>query len=93
MSFGLHLGWAIEAAMGSYFKIDVSYMSPNVINTSKLQKATQYYSLPLLITGQLYDNFGSETQGLCRQIDRTTLKESEDVLNIYTCDLLSCFIE
>jgi len=30
MSFGLHLGWAIEGAIGSYFKIDVSYLSPNV---------------------------------------------------------------
>lgn len=39
MAFGLHLGWAIEAAIGSYFKIDVSYMSPNVITTNKLMKA------------------------------------------------------
>ena len=30
MHFGLHLGWAIEGAIGSKFKIDASYLSPNV---------------------------------------------------------------
>jgi hypothetical protein len=30
MGFGLHVGWAIEGAIGSTFKIDASYISPNV---------------------------------------------------------------
>lgn len=30
MGFGLHVGWAIEGAIGSDFKIDASYLSPNV---------------------------------------------------------------
>lgn len=30
MGFGLHQGWAIEGAIGSDFKIDASYLSPNV---------------------------------------------------------------
>ena len=29
LSFGLHAGWAIEGAVGSEFKIDASYVSPN----------------------------------------------------------------
>ena len=28
MGFGLHIGWAIEGAIGSKFKIDASYLSP-----------------------------------------------------------------
>jgi len=30
MGFGIHVGWAIEGAIGSDFKIDASYLSPNV---------------------------------------------------------------
>lgn len=30
IGFGLHIGWAIEGAIGSAFKIDASYLSPNV---------------------------------------------------------------
>ena len=40
MGFGLHQGWAIEGAIGSYFKIDASYLSPNVNMASRLEMAT-----------------------------------------------------
>ena len=36
MGFGLHVGWAIEGAIGSQFKIDASYLSPNVNMASRL---------------------------------------------------------
>merc|ERR1712096_313583 len=35
MGFGLHLGWAIEGPIGSEFKIDASYLSPNVNMSSR----------------------------------------------------------
>lgn len=41
MGFGLHTGWAIEGAIGSRFKIDASYLSPNVNISSRLEMATQ----------------------------------------------------
>ena len=36
MGFGLHTGWAIEGAIGSDFKIDASYLSPNVNLASRI---------------------------------------------------------
>ena len=36
MGFGLHSGWAIEGAIGSEYKIDASYLSPNVNMASRL---------------------------------------------------------
>lgn len=30
MGFGLHVGWAIEGSIGSFYKIDASYLSPHV---------------------------------------------------------------
>jgi class 3 adenylate cyclase len=41
MGFGLHKGWAIEGAIGSFFKIDASYLSPHVNMSSRLEAATK----------------------------------------------------
>ena len=54
MGFGLHQGWAIEGALGSFYKIDASYLSPNVNMASKLEEETKTYETPVLITGDLH---------------------------------------
>jgi class 3 adenylate cyclase len=41
MGFGLHVGWAIEGAIGSIYKIDASYLSPNVNMAARLEAATK----------------------------------------------------
>ena len=41
MGFGLHVGYAIEGAIGSFYKIDASYLSPNVNMASRLEAATK----------------------------------------------------
>ena len=38
---GLHMGYAIEGAIGSYYKIDASYLSPNVNMAARLEGATK----------------------------------------------------
>ena len=55
MGFGLHVGWAIEGAIGSYYKIDASYLSPNVNMASRLEGATKQFGVPVLISGELRD--------------------------------------
>lgn len=37
IGYGLHVGWAIEGAIGSDFKIDASYLSPHVTLTQRIQ--------------------------------------------------------
>jgi len=54
LGFGLHIGWAIEGAIGSEFKIDASYLSPDVNMANILEAATKEYGTPLLFTGNLY---------------------------------------
>lgn len=41
MGFGLHWGWAIEGAIGSEYKVDASYLSPNVNMASRMEAATK----------------------------------------------------
>lgn len=36
MGFGLHMGWAIEGPIGSEYKIDASYLGPDVNMASRL---------------------------------------------------------
>ena len=43
MGFGIHQGWAIEGAIGSFFKIDASYLSPNVNMAARLEAATKQF--------------------------------------------------
>jgi class 3 adenylate cyclase len=66
MGFGLHTGWAIEGAIGSDFKIDASYLSPNVNLASRMQAATVQYGLPILISGELFKILTKKTQSLMR---------------------------
>ena len=37
MGFGLHCGFGIEGSIGSIYKIDASYLSPNVNMASRLE--------------------------------------------------------
>ena len=61
IGFGLHVGWAIEGAIGSDFKIDASYLSPNVKISDTLEACTKAYGVPLLLSGDLYDILTVET--------------------------------
>ncbi|EGR34324.1 hypothetical protein IMG5_016400 [Ichthyophthirius multifiliis] len=87
MGFGLHIGWAIEGAIGSQFKIDASYLSPNVNMASRLETATKQYGVPLLISSDLYDVFSDTMQILARNIDKVTVKGSTRPIGLYTIDL------
>jgi len=87
MGFGLHVGWAIEGAIGSEFKVDASYLSPHVNTASRLEAATKVYGVPLLVSGKLAELFSKETKSRLRQVDRVTIKGSKDPLSLYTCDV------
>ena len=62
MGFGLHLGWGIEGAIGSTYKIDASYLSPNVNISARLEAATKQYGVYILISGELFDMCSVEVQ-------------------------------
>ena len=87
MGFGLHLGWAIEGSIGSDYKIDASYLSPNVNIASRLEAATKQYGVPLLISEALYEFLSYKMKEICRRIDYVTMKGSNIPINLYTVDL------
>lgn len=87
MGFGLHLGWAIEGAIGSSYKIDASYLSPNVNMAARLEAATRQYGVSILISGPLFDYLSDDVKEICRLIDIVTVKGSIEPVKFYTVDL------
>jgi len=66
LGLGLHLGYAIEGAIGSYYKIDASYLSSNVKMAERLEGATKHFGVPLLISGALHRYCSRKTKSQCR---------------------------
>ena len=87
MGFGLHQGWAIEGAIGSFFKVDASYLSPNVNMAARLEAATKQFGTPLLISGSLRDLMSTQFQKVLREIDTVTVKGSIKPVRLFTIDL------
>jgi len=87
MGFGLHCGWAIEGAIGSEFKIDASYLSPNVNVASRLEAATMQFNVWILISHFMINLCSQELAVICRLIDHVTVKGSKQPVRLYTLDL------
>jgi len=69
------------------FKIDASYLSPNVNMASRLEAATKQYGVPILVSGALYDIFTDNIKMLCREIDTVTVKGSIQPVRLFTVDV------
>jgi class 3 adenylate cyclase len=50
LGLGLHMGYAIEGAIGSYYKIDASYLSSHVRMAERLEGATKHFTVPVLVS-------------------------------------------
>lgn len=88
MGFGLHVGWAIEGAIGSSHKVDPSYLSPHVNMASRLEAATKQYGVVILLSETVVSNLTkSSLRDNCRKLDRITVKGSAEPMILYTYDM------
>ena len=85
--FGIHLGWAIEGAVGSKHKIDASYLSPNVNLAARLAGAAKQYGTNLLLSGSFVCVLSDAARKMCRKIDCVTVKGSTMPVDLYVFDL------
>jgi class 3 adenylate cyclase len=83
---GLHVGWAIEGAIGSSRKIDASYLSPHVNMSEHLESSTKTYGVPLLMSEAFYRLLSPHANKYCRQVDRIKRSEGEEAFGLYTYD-------
>jgi len=87
MGFGLHYGWAIEGAIGSEFKIDASYLSPNVNVAARLESATTQFGVWTLLSHNMVNLCSRQMALNCRLIDHITVKGSRMPVRLFTVDL------
>jgi len=87
LGFGLHSGWAIEGAIGSEFKIDASYLSPNVNMAARLEGATKQYGCLILISDSLVKLCSEPIAEECRLIDHVAMTGTKDPFKLFTMDL------
>jgi len=87
LGFGLHLGWSIEGAIGSEFKIDASYLSPHVNLACSLEAATPEYGVTILMSEPLVRSCNPSFGRHLRPIDHVKLPGSKAAIRIFTMDL------
>jgi len=87
MSFGLHHGYAIEGAVGSEFKIDASYLSPNVSVAASVEQATTFYRVPIIASQTVVDLCSPQMLTKMRLIDKVILKGCKTPLELYSMDM------
>ena len=86
LGFGLHVGWAIEGAIGSSYKIDASYLSPHVNIAAWLEETTKIYGVPFLVSGDVGKLLSRKMKKKMRVIDRVVIKGGSP-MEVLTFDL------
>jgi class 3 adenylate cyclase len=87
LGFGLHVGWAIEGAMGSNRKIDAGYLSRHVNLTSRLEGYTRRFNSTILFSGAFYDLLGADAKKCSRKVDEVLFKGASEPVAMYTYDV------
>ncbi|MEW5318157.1 MAG: hypothetical protein WDW38_009402 [Sanguina aurantia] len=87
LGYGLHVGWAIEGAIGSEYKIDASYLSPNVNMASRLEAATKQFGVTILLSDDFVRCLSPWVHSKVRQIDCVTVKGSIEPMGLWTYDV------
>ena len=55
MGFGMHVGWAIEGAVGSLQKVDATYLSPHVNMAARMEAASKQFGVAILMTERFHE--------------------------------------
>lgn len=87
LTFGLHMGWTIEGAIGSEVKTDACYLSPHLQSSYKIEKLCEHYDQQILVSESLYNIMSLKARNTLRKIDVIVMKENKDPIGIYTYDL------
>lgn len=69
LGMGLHMGYSIEGALGSFYKIDPTYLSPHVKMSERLESSTKVFGVPILISEPLYKHLSLKTKTYVRPVD------------------------
>lgn len=87
MGFGMHVGWAVEGAIGSKFKIDATYISPHVEMADRLEAGSKIFATPINISHWLVALLSPGARKFLRKMDRMSIRGVDTPVTIYTFDV------
>lgn len=91
---GLHAGWAVQSAIGSDVKLNISYLSVHQDMAHTLTALAKHvYKVRLIISGEFRAQLSHQRQSSCRHLDRVVLDAAcgwdcahEKPIDLYTID-------
>jgi len=89
MGSGLHVGWCIEGAIGSQYKIDCTYLSPHAEMSDRLEAGSKIYGTPINMSHWMYNLICPELRKYCRPMDRIFVEGCPVPMTIYTFDIFT----
>ena len=69
ITFGLHLGWTIQGAIGSENNIDACYLSSHLKIANRMEELTETYGMQILLSEPLYNLMSLKARNTLRKID------------------------
>ncbi|CCI41125.1 unnamed protein product [Albugo candida] len=87
MGFGMHVGWAVEGAIGSRCKIDATYISPHVEMADRLEAGSKIYMTPLNLSHWFVALLSPAARRFTRKMDRISIRGVDTPLTVYTLDV------
>jgi len=81
IGFGLHAGKTVQGTIGSYRKIDLSYISPSVELSELLESSTKQYGIFVLMSRALYSLIYPTTARRCCKIDSVFIYDNDKYKN------------
>lgn len=76
ISFAMHLGNAIEGAVGSEQKVDALFLSKDSQIVGRIDELCDTYDRPILLTSAIYNIMTEKSQEFCRRLDVILMKET-----------------
>lgn len=98
MGFGLHVGKAVQGAIGSQRKIDATYVSEAVEKAEFLEASTKRYGVKMLMSDSFHRLLHPNNRRRCRKIDQILFHGEDegnadnayhvgDVMELFTFDM------
>ena len=84
MGSGLHVGWCIEGAIGSKYKIDCTYLSPHAEMADRLEAGSKIYGTPIQCSHWFVRLLSPKIREFLRPMDRISVEGCPRAMTIYT---------
>ena len=82
ISFALHVGRAIECAIGSEFKVDALYLSAETQVALRLDQLCDEYDRQIILSGDLVQLLSEKAKQFTRRIDCVQMEESRGMKKV-----------